>query len=100
MIRRSDQWSRLHVRYSDFSTVIAIEAELIGSDIAVDGPVARRGSQILADGDDVDADRSEIGKRSQHLFLRLPHPHDQARLDQEARCFRSGEEGKRPSVTS
>ena len=35
------------------------------------------GTQVLADGHDLDADRPQVGQRGEHLVLVLAHPDDE-----------------------
>ena len=57
--------------------------ELVGRPPPRHRQVVRGRPQVLADGDDVDADRAQVGEGAHHLVVGLAQADDQARLGGE-----------------
>src|SRR6185312_2971124 len=66
-------------------STLAVAIELRGRDVALDGQVVRRRTQILSQSDDVDARRAQVGQRLLDLLIRLTQTQHQAALGQYRR---------------
>ena len=72
--------------------------ELLGAPPAVDGQVVRGGTQVLPEGDDVDADVAQVDEGPAHLVGSLAHAEDQTRLGDEPGGRRPPEDGQAAGV--
>ena len=65
-----------------------------------DREVMGRRPQVLADRDDVDLDRAQVGERVDDLVVGLSHADDDPRLRDETGSLRAGEQGETAGVAS
>src|ERR687885_3010120 len=81
-VARADEWPGEHRPEAQRLALLAEPAELVRVHPAVDRRVLRRGLEVLADRDDVDAVRAEVAHRLDHLVVRLAEADDDAALRQ------------------
>ena len=79
-------------------THLADLLELLRSPPALHRQVGRGRAQVLADRDDVHADRSQVGESAHHLVLGLAHPEDHARFRDKTCGLRPAEDREAPGV--
>src|SRR5688572_18312692 len=73
MVRGTNERTALHVPEAHRLALDAEHRELVGRDVAVERDMVVRGTQVLAEGEDVDIDFAQFTHGLEDLLVRLAH---------------------------